>query len=74
MVAGEQRDRIGKRFFRREPVLLFVAEFGKAIGIGRGMAYELVRRGEVKQVRRFGRLIRIHRDALRVVDQGCDQH
>jgi excisionase family DNA binding protein len=50
------------------PEWLTVTEFANAIGIGRSMVYELVRRGEVKQARRFGRLIRIHRDALRAAD------
>jgi excisionase family DNA binding protein len=50
------------------PEWMTVTEFANAIGIGRSMVYELVRRGEVKQARRFGRLIRIHRDALRAAD------
>jgi excisionase family DNA binding protein len=40
--------------------------FDQELGIGRSLVYELVRRGELKEVRRFGRLLRIHRDALRV--------
>ena len=48
------------------PEWLTVVEFAKAIGISRGLAYDLVRRGELKPVRRFGRLVRIHRDALQV--------
>lgn len=48
------------------PEWLTVGEFAKAIGIGKGLAYDLVRRGELTQVRRFGRLVRIHRTALRI--------
>lgn len=50
------------------PEWLTVTEFANAIGIGRSMVYELVRKGELKQVHRFGRLIRVHRDALRAAD------
>ena len=50
----------------RRPEWLTVAAFADAIGIGRSLAYDLVRRGEIKPVRRFGRLVRIHRDALQV--------
>jgi excisionase family DNA binding protein len=50
----------------RWPEWLTVAEFAMAIGISRGLAYELIKRGELKRVRRFGRLVRIHCDELQV--------
>jgi excisionase family DNA binding protein len=50
------------------PEWLTVTEFANAIGISRSIVYELVKRGELRQARRFGRLIRIHRDALRAGD------
>jgi excisionase family DNA binding protein len=46
------------------PEWLTVDECARALGIRRGLVYELVRRGELKPTRRFGRLIRVHRDAL----------
>ena len=59
----------GRDIPNRWPEWLTVAEFAKAIGIGRGLAYDLIRRGELSQVRRFGRLVRIHRDALQVANK-----
>jgi len=46
------------------PEWLTVDEFASYVKVGRVMAYGLVRRGELP-VRRFGRLVRIHRDGLR---------
>jgi excisionase family DNA binding protein len=51
------------------PEWLTVAEFAEAVGISRGLTYDLVRRGALQPVRRFGRLLRLHRDALQVVDK-----
>jgi excisionase family DNA binding protein len=53
----------------RLPEWLTVIEFADATGISKHLAYDLVRRRELKPVRRFGPLIRIHRDALRVPDK-----
>jgi len=46
------------------PELLRVEEAAAYLGIGRGLAYELARRGELPSVR-LGRLLRIKRDGLR---------
>jgi excisionase family DNA binding protein len=51
------------------PEWLTVEECARAAGIHRSLVYELVKRGELKPARRFGRLIRIHRDALHVAAQ-----
>jgi excisionase family DNA binding protein len=53
----------------RLPEWLTVAEFAEAVGISTGLTYDLVRRKALKPVRRFGRLLRIHRDALQSVDR-----
>src|SRR5262245_28316380 len=54
--------------FSQLPEWLTVAQFAQELGIGRGLAYDLVKRRDLKQVRWCGRLVRIHRDELRVVD------
>jgi excisionase family DNA binding protein len=52
------------------PQLVTVAELARFLGVGRGKAYDLVRRGEVEHVR-LGRLVRIPRVAIaRFVDAG----
>jgi excisionase family DNA binding protein len=53
----------------RRPEWLTVPELAQAVGISTGTAYELIRRGEVRPVRRFGRLIRVHRDVLQALDR-----
>ncbi len=45
------------------PELLRVEEAAKYLGIGRGLAYELARRGDLPSVR-LGRLLRIKREGL----------
>jgi excisionase family DNA binding protein len=45
------------------PEFLTVEQFAVVAGIGRDLAYQLVKRGEVPS-RRFGRLIRIPKSAL----------
>ncbi|MBM3820277.1 MAG: helix-turn-helix domain-containing protein [Acidimicrobiia bacterium] len=45
------------------PELLRVEEAARWLGIGRGLAYELARRGDLPSVR-LGRLLRIRRDGL----------
>lgn len=56
----------------RLPVLLDVPEAGRVLGIGRSLAYELVRRGEwPTAVVRVGRLIKIPSGPLlRLVEAG----
>jgi excisionase family DNA binding protein len=45
------------------PEFLTPEEFRQYVGIGRGTAYDLLRRGEIPCVR-FGRLIRVPKSAL----------
>lgn len=45
------------------PELLTVDEVCAWLGIGRGLAYDMVRRGELPHVR-LGRLVRVTRDGL----------
>jgi len=45
------------------PALLKVEEVASFLGIGRGLAYALAREGKLPSVR-FGRLLRIPREAL----------
>lgn len=47
------------------PEFLSIEEFRAFVGIGRSCAYDLARRGEIPTVR-FGRLLRIPREGLRV--------
>jgi excisionase family DNA binding protein len=47
------------------PELLRVEEVALYLGISKGLAYELARRGELPSVR-LGRLLRIRRDGLDV--------
>ena len=47
----------------REPVLLKVSEFAEAAGIGRTLAWQLVRSGEIPSVR-LGRAVRVPRRVL----------
>ncbi|MBI1379027.1 MAG: helix-turn-helix domain-containing protein [Frankiales bacterium] len=56
------------------PALLDVPDAARVLGIGRSLAYELVRRGEwPTAVLRFGRLIKIPSGPLlRLVESGPD--
>jgi excisionase family DNA binding protein len=45
------------------PELLRVEEAAAYLGIGKGLAYEMVRRGDLASVR-LGRLVRVLRDGL----------
>jgi len=45
------------------PEVLKVEEMAKLLRIGRGIAYEMVRRGEIRSVR-FGRAIRVPKKAV----------
>jgi excisionase family DNA binding protein len=45
------------------PELLRVDEAAAWLGIGRGLAYELVRRGDLPSTK-LGRLVRVRRDGL----------
>ncbi len=56
------------------PALLDVPEAGRVLGIGRSLAYELVRRGEwPTAVLRVGRLIKIPSGPLvRLIETGGD--
>ena len=49
--------------FEELPELLEVVEFTAYTGIGRSLAYELIKRGELVHVR-YGRLIKIPKTAL----------
>jgi excisionase family DNA binding protein len=49
--------------FEELPELLEVVEFTAYTGIGRSLAYDLIKRGELEHVR-FGRIIRIPKTAL----------
>jgi excisionase family DNA binding protein len=51
------------------PELLTIDEFAAWSGLGRGKAYDLVRRDELPVVR-FGRLIRVPRSALAALSRG----
>ena len=62
-IAVPARSAIGSQL----PEWLTVPQFAQELGIGRSLVYDLVRRGELREVRRFGRLVRIHRDSLRAV-------
>jgi excisionase family DNA binding protein len=48
---------------RELPELLRVEEAAAWLGIGRGLAYDLARRGDLPTVR-LGRLVRVRRDGL----------
>lgn len=50
------------------PELLRVEEAAAYLGIGKGLAYELTKRGELPSVR-LGRLVRIKRDGLQAVQR-----
>jgi excisionase family DNA binding protein len=50
--------------FTELPELLTPVEFATVSGMSKGIVYDLVRRGALRHVR-FGKLIRIRREALR---------
>lgn len=47
-----------------EPLTITVEEAAHRLGIGRTLAYELARRGELPGVLRLGRVFRVSRPAL----------
>ena len=49
--------------FNEQPLALTVLEAGQVLRVGRNVAYELVRSGQLRSVR-VGKNIRIPRDAL----------
>ena len=63
-MSGGGATRIDRRTPLKDlPEFLLVAEFATHLAIGRTLAYELVRTGQVES-RRFGRIIRIPKAAL----------
>ncbi len=72
MTALCEESGIVTRFTRVEdlPQLVTIPELARFLGVGRGKAYDLVRRGEVEHVR-LGRLVRVPRAAIaRFVNAG----
>jgi excisionase family DNA binding protein len=53
------------------PEHLTVDEAATWLGVGRGLVYELARRGDLQSVR-LGRLLRIRRDGLTKLPAGAD--
>lgn len=56
----------------REPEFLTVEEAAGVLRVGRNALYQAIERGEVRGVKRIGKLIRIRRAALLAEDKHGD--